>query len=586
MSRPSPGFFLIALVLLAFPLVWAAADRVARDEARQMLDLQAQQITRQHLQLIDSELARFRLLPVVLADYVPGAEAMVIGTTANADFNKRLAYLAGQTGASTIYAIDQKGVTVAASNFDQQDSFVGLDFAFRPYFRNALQTGAAEYYGSGWLTGRPGLFFAQRVEARAEGVVVVKYEFEDLLRRWQGDPGVTLIIDPGAVVLSATDPAALLSSVEPLSDAGRSAMQASAQFADHIPQAGPYRRAEDGSYSHHGEAMVAASLPISGTPLTLVHLMDPREALRGAASRTWLLTLPALAGISLIAGLIWWRLARASRAAADRRALEVAVAERTRDLRNEMVERARADHETQQAREALAQANRLASLGQITAGLAHEVNQPLATIRTLAENATHHLEAGRTDRVGSALAATVDLTTRIGAITTQMLQFARRRQGELSEQSLMRAIEGMQLILGDRLRRSGCQLVLPQTDYLVLAEATRLVQVLVNLVQNALDAFDGQPGHGGPLCIILTSGRTEAGLVTLTVADNGPGIPDALRATIFHPFVTGRSEGLGLGLAIARDIMRGAGGDLILCPSPTTTVAVSGTTFLITLRAA
>lgn len=602
MSRINPGFLLVALVLFAFPLVWAAADRVARDEAQAALDLQAEQITRQHLQLIESELARFRLLPVVLADYVPGADGgtsdvMEIGTPANAGFNRRLAYLAGQTGASIIYAINQSGVTVAASNFDRQDSFVGSDFAFRPYFREAMQTTAAEYYGSGWLTGRPGLFFAHRVDAGAEGraagqmtaqaaapvrgIVVVKYEFEDLLRRWQGDPGVALIIDPQGVVLSSTDPAALLTSVEPLTDAGRAAVQASAQFADHIPQSGPYRRNSDGSYSHKDEAMIAAALPISDTALTLVHLISPQSALRDAASRAWLLTLPGLLAVALVAGLIWWRLARAARAATDRRALESAVAERTRDLRNEMAERARADLEGQQAREALAQANRLASLGQITAGLAHEVNQPLATIRTLAENAGHHLQAGRVDRVQTSLTTTVDLTTRIGAITSQMLQFARKRQGDVSEQSLMRAIEGMRLILGDRLRRSGCVLDLPERDYPVMADPTRLVQVLVNLVQNALDAFDRQQGPRPGPRITLTSAQ-DGGFVTLSVADNGPGIPPDLRDTIFHPFVTGRAEGLGLGLAIAQDIMRDMGGDLILCPPGD---ASKGTTFLIRLRA-
>src|SRR5690606_12701627 len=129
----------------------------------------------------------------------------------------------------------------------------------------------------------------------------------------------------------------------------------------------------------------------------------------------------------VIAGAIYWRASRAARAAAYRAELEAAVAERTAALSTEMGERELADKRFRDAREELAQANRLASLGSITAGLVHEINQPVATIRTLAENARHHLANGKLDKVTNNLNMSVELTARIGSITQEMRRFADRK---------------------------------------------------------------------------------------------------------------------------------------------------------------
>ncbi len=166
------------------------------------------------------------------------------------------------------------------------------------------------------------------------------------------------------------------------------------------------------------------------------------------------------------------------RAAARREALEAEIAARTGDLRLandrlrvEITERMAADQRFRAAREELAQANRLGSLGQITAGIAHEINQPVATIRTLAENGRLFLDRARPERTAENLATIAALTERIGSIVSEMRRFARRGSRSLGPIPLTEVIEGTMLLVGDRLRAAGVALDLPEPDDLPMVVA-------------------------------------------------------------------------------------------------------------------
>ncbi|RWR22211.1 sensor histidine kinase [Sinirhodobacter populi] len=566
--RKLPGFVIALMVALVAAGVWAVSSALLQRKAMAGLSGEAAQLARQHSRLIDSELARFRLLPIVLGEYTDLENALTGRSAAALErMNGKLHSLAAETGAPVIYLIDAEGRVMGASNAGTEESFVGRDYGFRPYFRVAMARGTAEYYAVGDLSGRPGLFLSRRIGPAAApiGVVVVKYEFGALTRIWGNDPGQTFIVDPNGIILAATDPQAELHVLLPLPAALRENVAASGQFHDAPLDAGPYRLDDRGRMRGPGDALMAeAAEPVAGTDLQLVHLLPTGPALRAAADQAVVGTLAIVSALGLLAGAVGWRLTRAARAAADRRALEAAVASRTAELSTEIAERARADQRFREAREELAQANRLASLGSITAGLVHEINQPVATIRTLAENARHHLTAARLDRVARNLDTTVELTARIGQITQEMRRFARRGRGAVGPVALDDVIEGTMLLTGDRFRKAGVRLDLPPRGQpVVLAERVRLEQVLVNLLQNALDAVAGRPD---PHVALIVGGDGEA--LTLTVADNGPGVDAALGAEVFSPFVTGKAEGLGLGLGIARDIMKDLGGGLELAPSP------------------
>ncbi len=332
------------------------------------------------------------------------------------------------------------------------ESFVGRNYRFRPYFVRALQQGASEYYAVGNVSGRPGLFLARRIgsAARPDGAIVVKVEFDKLVGIWRTDPGQTLVMDGRGIILFATDPDERFRTTHALTAAERAAIASAAQFGDAPLGRSRYTLSSDGSAVMPGGVRAiqgSAAMPVPGW--RLVHLVPVATALREAANLARLIGLVAALVSGLVAAFLLWRRTRAADAARERARLEAAVATRTAELRAEIAERTRSDLRFRAAREELAQANRLGSLGSITAGLAHEINQPVATIRTLSENARAHLAGGRLDRVAANLDTAIGLTAKIGAITQEMRRFARRGTGTVEPVPLDAVIAGTRLLIGD-----------------------------------------------------------------------------------------------------------------------------------------
>ena len=582
-----------ALPLFVVVVLTAAAGLSLRVYAHRQaivaLRADAVRIARQQERLLDSELQRFRLLPIVLVEYPDVGDALRKGSREAAiRLNEKLRGLAERTGAPVIYVIDGRGRTISASNAGEPDSFVGRNYHFRPYFQQAMRNGTSEYFALGNTSGRAGLFLARRIGTASapSGVVVVKVEFARIGLAWASDPGQSLLVDEHGVVIVTTDPAARFTTMRPLSPASHAAIVGSQQFGDIDLRPSPYRLDRRGMATDvQGDRYVLGQ---TGAPLPrwrLLHILPLRLALRAAdawvRSVTMLVAL-ALAGLAL---LVLWRRTRAERAAHAREALEVEVARRTAELRAindrltvEIKERIRADERFRAAREELAQANRLGSLGSITTGVAHEINQPVAAIRTLADNARTFLSRAMPDKAAANLATIVEMTERIGSIVREMRRFARRGAHELGSVSLDEVLDGTMLLIGDRFRSAGVALERPVGGSLphVVAGRVRLEQVLVNLLQNALDAVAGRPQ---PAVRLRVAQRPDG--IELTVEDNGPGLDPAIASEIFTPFVTGKPDGLGLGLGIARDIMTEFGGMLEVTSS-----SLGGAAFRIRMRRA
>lgn len=573
---------LAGAVAVAFGLlIWLSTAAWLNQSALTDLRATADRVAVQQNRLFASDLTQFRLLPLVLGEYTDLAEALRQGDpAARRRMDGKLKLLAERTGAPVLYLIDRSGDTVSASNADTPESFVGRNYRFRPYFVGALRSGATEYYAVGNVSGRPGLFLTRRVGTAADpaGVVVVKVEFDKLVGIWRSDPGQTFVMDGRGIILFATDPAERFRITRPLTAADRTAMASAAQFGDAALSPSRYRWRDDGTArAPDGAELIveAVDMPVPGW--RLVHVTPVADALSEAAYLARLTGLIAVLIAGLAAGLVLWRITRAADAARERAALETAVATRTAELRYEIAERTRIDRRFREAREELAQANRLGSLGSITAGLAHEINQPVATIRTLSENAQAHLVAGRLDRVAANLDSAIALTAKIGAITQEMRRFARRGVGVVGPVPLDAVVAGTRLLIGDRFRTAGVAMDWPppgQPD--VIAGRVRLEQVLVNLLQNALDAVAGRDHPQVTLTVEEVADR-----VALTVTDNGPGIDPAIAGQIFDPFVTGRLDGLGLGLGIVRDIVTAFDGTVAVVASP-----LGGAAFRVTVARA
>jgi len=561
---------LLAFLLLA--LIAVAAFGWARDHARAASDIAAQQQARSAASRLAGELQKFRLLPLVLIEY-PEAHTVLAGGDAAAvrRMNSKLELLADRTDAAVIYLIGADGRTIAASNWRTPQSFVGQSYGFRPYFRDAMAKGGAELFALGTVSGRPGLYIARRVEesGRTLGVIVVKVEFDRLESEWARQPLTTFVTDDHGVVIITSRPDWRFRTLAPIDERTRAAIRAALQFGNlPLTPLPPTRTGKTWTGGDVRYREAAVTIPMPGARLHAFQPLAPAEASANATARTAIL----IAFILLAALLTWVFRAREKQRLQEeaRRMLEVEVAARTADL-------VEANRRFRSAREELAQASRLGTIGQITAGVAHEINQPVAAIRGFAENAGTFLDRGEAGRARENLGTIVSLTERIGAIVTELRTFARRSTPALGPVEIAVVIDGALLLVGDRIRERGVAIEREgDTGGLrCVADRVRLEQILVNLIQNALDALGG---CADPRIRIAVEAGAE---VAITVADNGPGIAPEVADTLFTPFVTGKADGLGLGLGIARDIAREFGGALDLAASP-----LGGAAFRLTVRRA
>jgi two-component system C4-dicarboxylate transport sensor histidine kinase DctB len=217
--------------------------------------------------------------------------------------------------------------------------------------------------------------------------------------------------------------------------------------------------------------------------------------------------------------------------------------------------------ELEQAHEELVQAGKLALLGQMSAGISHELGQPLTALRGLAGNARVLLERSRLPEVSRNLEDIAGMVERMGRITAQLKAFARKTSpAQLGPVAMERAIDNARQLVAGRLHeeRVTFDAVVPP-GLAAYCDATRLEQVLVNLFVNALDAMAGTPERR-----IAVSARAAGTRVLVRVADTGPGLAPDVRERLFEPFFTTKpvGEGMGLGLVISQHIVHEFGGAL------------------------
>ncbi len=247
--------------------------------------------------------------------------------------------------------------------------------------------------------------------------------------------------------------------------------------------------------------------------------------------------------------------------------LERRITERTSDLRasndrlkSQIRERRQAEDTLRKAQDELVQAGKLAAIGQMSTSIAHELNQPLAALRTLSGNTVRFLERGALDTASTNLRTMNDLIDRMGRITASLRAFARRGD-DTGQASLQSAVDAALQLLD--LRLQSVQVHQNITDTRLPIDQTRLEQILVNLIGNALDAMRGQ---AQPQLWLSSEVDPQAapGKHRLRVGDNGHGVAADAQAHLFEPFFTTKPGdlGLGLGLTLSASLAAAAGGHL------------------------
>ncbi|WP_251975979.1 sensor histidine kinase [Salinicola avicenniae] len=534
--------------------------------------------------------------------------------------NRLLDRTRARAGVYDVYLLNRSGTAIAASNWQRPDSFLGHNYAFRGYYRQAINGRGGRFHALGTQSGARGYYFSAPVwdaDSHAgdapDGVMVVKVGLDAIEAEWQRLGARLLVTDINGIVFMASDPALRLTAMQPLSDSARRGLRTTRRYADEpLPDLGleiteslaegaRLIRLENAEY-------LSLSRPMARFNWSLRILKPLTPVIRAQ----WLGALGAGGAWMLLAlgGAIGWQRQRLRRErerfaererntlAQARDELERHVATRTeellasnRHLSQEIEERKRAEESLRQTRDELVQAARLAVLGQLAASINHELNQPLTAIRAYADNARILLERDRPAEATANLVQIAELIERMATISAQLRQFSRQGSERLTQVSVQACFDYALRLFHSRLVESNLRVNkcwAAQTLW-VRADPVRLEQVLVNLIGNALQAMhDTEDPH------LELSATRDGGWVTLGVADNGTGLTEEGLTHLFEPFYTTRAagKGLGLGLSISQRIItdlggrleaqnREAGGALFLIHLPATSGATddaSGTT--------
>lgn len=530
---------LVILALLLAPLLWPLQYFAERYYSEQLAEQNRQTLDLYVANLLGT-LRRYEELPQILgglpvlrqALQQPGDPLLQkIANEALADIRRR-------TGADVIYLLQPDGTTQVASNWAQADSFVHRNFAFRPYYREAMQGRLARFFGLGTTSIKRGYYFASAVKegSRIIGVLVVKVDLEHIERLWGNSPEQLLVIDNyGVVILSSREDWRFHAS-RPLSAAERDEIHANIPYPVQDPK--PLRLQQSAWLSQ------SRTLPETGwtvsiyAPRTLIERPVRSVLLIGGATLLALLLLLTLLTLSRR-----HYLDRIALEAEAKRQLEERVLERTRELENanaqlqqEVHEREQAQRELMRAQDEVVQAGKLTALGTMSASISHELNQPLAAIRSYADNARVLLDHQRTEDARGNLEQISDLTTRMASIIAHLKAYARGARRAPENVQLQPAIEDALSMVASRRRAMNVELLrdVPDAPLWVQAGETRLRQILGNLLTNALDALAEK---APPRRLWVIASQDQHG-VTLTLRDNGPGFSEDALAHAHEPFFT------------------------------------------------
>ncbi|PSL19455.1 sensor histidine kinase [Shimia abyssi] len=493
-----------------------------------------------------SELRRNAIVPQLLAK-----DPELIGALTTGDFSQstaRLISFVEEIGAASLVLLDEGGRAVAATDRTR----LGTNYRSESFFVEALRSNATLFFVSEDATGSNRFTYSRRIDDQSQsiGVIVVEVDLHKFERAWAGISDAVYVSDSQGTSMLASEPrwrglteeAALVR--QPAQGAIERAIQATADWAQ-LP----------GDTYFQGEAVMRKDvrIPFRGWRMTsFTSYNSVREKVNAVLALE-------IMGFAILLALAFYLLSRKSavrmalfqRESVELRALNMR-------LQREIAERERMQQSLEVAEQSLAQSSKLAALGEMSAAVSHELNQPLAAMKTYLAGAGLLLRRNRPDEALSSFQRIDDLIERMGAITKQLKSYARKGGDDFAPVDMGGALASALSMMEPQLRQRHVQIsrIVPEAPVSVMGDRVRIEQVMINLLRNALDATEGLDDP--EIDVILAAGETAI----LTVRDNGPGIENL--DELFEPFFTTKQpgDGVGLGLAISSGIVNDLGGRL------------------------
>lgn len=493
-----------------------------------------------------SELRRNAIVPQLLA-----RDPTLISALQSADFSlstQRLLSFVEEIGAASLMLLDRDGRVVAATDRNR----LGESHRSDPYFVNAVRSNATIFSEIARETGSYGFLYSRRIEAGSEilGVIVVEVDLRKFENAWAGISDAVMVTDSTGTIILSTEPQ------------WRGLNEQEALLRQH-PQGAIQRaiRATTDWTALPPDAYVAGEavmrmetrIPFRGWKMTsFTTFSSIREKVNSVLALE-------IMGFAILLALTFYALSRRAtfrmalfqRESAELRALNAR-------LQREIAERERVEKTLEVAEQTLAQSSKLAALGEMSAAVSHELNQPLAAMKTYLAGARLLLRRNRPEEALASFGRIDGLIERMGAITRQLKSYARKGADAFSPVNLGEALASSLSMMEPQLRQRQVKItqILPEEPVIVMGDRMRIEQVMVNLLRNALDATKSVAEP--EVEIILAAGETAV----LAVRDNGHGIEDI--ENLFEPFYTTKrpGDGVGLGLAISSGIVNDHGGRL------------------------
>lgn len=546
----APRVVLVLAFVAMFGVIWST-NKLLTERYTETTRNRAQVRLALYSGNIIAELRRSAIVPQLLA-----RDPALTGALSSQDFmqsSQRLIGYAEEIGISGLQLLDESGRVVAATD----RNLLSTNARNTQAFVAATRAETTVFNVTRGDTGVNTFTYSQKVDFNNNfaGVIVVDVDLHQFESSWKGTSDAVMVTDSAGEIILSTEPR------------WRGLTEENALVAESAPTAISRAIRATSGWTESDLSDLPMEAYLQGEALMRQEVRIPFQGWRLASFTTFasvrdkvngVLALEIMGFALFIASGFYIASRRARLSSVFFQNESAQLRQLNQRLQREIAEREKVEKHLDMAEQTLAQSSKLAALGEMSAAVSHELNQPLAAMKTYLAGAKLLLQRKRPEEAQASFQRIDDLIERMGAITKQLKSYARKGGDTFQPFDIRVALSSALAMMEPQLKQRHVKVnrTIPQEPVMILADQMRLEQVIINLFRNALDAT--KSAKNPEIDILLTHGESAV----LSLRDNGAGIDDL--ESLFEPFYTTKSpgDGVGLGLAISSGIVNDFGGRL------------------------